>query len=45
MPSWLMFHTAFDIGRVGFAASIAVVLTVIITCVALLIGRLSRPVT
>jgi raffinose/stachyose/melibiose transport system permease protein len=45
VPSWLMFHNAFDIGRVGFAASIAVVLTVIITCVALLIGRLSRPVT
>jgi len=44
VPSWLMFHNAFDIGRVGFAASIAVVLTVIITCVALVIGRLSRPV-
>ena len=37
-----MFHNAFDLSRVGFAASIAVVLTVIITCVALLIGRLSR---
>jgi raffinose/stachyose/melibiose transport system permease protein len=43
VPSWLMFHNAFDINRVGFAASIAVVLTIIITCVALLIGRLSRP--
>ncbi|MDP9256379.1 MAG: sugar ABC transporter permease [Actinomycetota bacterium] len=43
VPSWLMFHNAFDINRVGFAASIAVVLTVIITCVALMIGRLSRP--
>ena len=38
-----MFHNAFDINRVGFAASIAVVLTIIITVVALLIGRLSRP--
>ena len=44
VPSWLMFHNAFDIGRVGFAASIAVVLTVIIMAIALLIGRLSRPV-
>ena len=42
VPSWLMFHNAFDISRVGFAASIAVVLTIIITAVALLIGRLSR---
>jgi raffinose/stachyose/melibiose transport system permease protein len=42
VPSWLMFHNAFDINRVGFAASIAVVLTVIITAIALLIGRLSR---
>ena len=33
-----MFHNAFDLSRVGFAASIAVVLTVIITAVALLIG-------
>ena len=39
-----MFHNAFDISRVGFAASIAVVLTIMITAVALLIGRLSRPV-
>jgi raffinose/stachyose/melibiose transport system permease protein len=45
VPSWLMFHNAFDLSRVGFAASIAVVLTIIITCIALLIGRLSRPVT
>jgi raffinose/stachyose/melibiose transport system permease protein len=44
VPSWLMFHNAFDLSRVGFAASIAVALTVIITAVALLIGRLSRPV-
>ncbi len=42
VPSWLMFHNAFDLSRVGFAASIAVVLTVIITGVALLIGSLSR---
>jgi raffinose/stachyose/melibiose transport system permease protein len=42
VPSWLMFHNAFDINRVGFAASIAVVLTIIITAVALFIGRLSR---
>ena len=35
VPSWLMFHNAFDLGRVGFAASIAVVLTIIITAVAL----------
>jgi raffinose/stachyose/melibiose transport system permease protein len=42
VPSWLMFQNAFSYSRVGFAASIAVVLTVIITCVALLIGRLSR---
>ena len=26
VPSWLMFHNAFDYSRVGFAASIAVVL-------------------
>ena len=26
VPSWLMFHNAFDLSRVGFAASIAVVL-------------------
>jgi ABC-type sugar transport system permease subunit len=39
-----MFHNAFDLSRVGFAASIAVALTIIITAVALLIGRLSRPV-
>jgi raffinose/stachyose/melibiose transport system permease protein len=45
VPSWLMFHNAFDLSRVGFAASIAVALTIIITAVALLIGRLSRPVT
>jgi raffinose/stachyose/melibiose transport system permease protein len=44
VPSWLMFHNAFDLSRVGFAASIAVVLTIIITAVALMIGRLSRPV-
>jgi raffinose/stachyose/melibiose transport system permease protein len=44
VPSWLMFHSAFDLNRVGFAASIAVVLTVIITAIALVIGRLSRPV-
>jgi raffinose/stachyose/melibiose transport system permease protein len=44
VPSWLMFHNAFDLSRVGFAASIAVVLTIIITCIALVIGRLSRPV-
>jgi ABC-type sugar transport system permease subunit len=37
-----MFQNAFSYSRVGFAASIAVVLTVIITGVALLIGRLSR---
>jgi ABC-type sugar transport system permease subunit len=37
-----MFHNAFDINRVGFAASIAVVLTIVITAVALFIGRLSR---
>ena len=42
VPSWLMFHNAFDLSRVGFAASIAVVLTVIITGVALLLGSLSR---
>ena len=42
VPSWLMFQNAFSYSRVGFAASIAVVLTVIITGVALLIGRLSR---
>jgi raffinose/stachyose/melibiose transport system permease protein len=42
VPSWLMFHNAFDLSRVGFAASIAVVLTVIITAVALIIGSLSR---
>ncbi len=35
VPSWLMFHNAFDLSRVGFAASIAVVLTIIITAVAL----------
>ena len=38
VPSWVMFHNAFDLSRVGFAASIAVVLTVIITAVALVIG-------
>jgi raffinose/stachyose/melibiose transport system permease protein len=42
VPSWVMFHNAFDLSRVGFAASIAVVLTVIITAVALVIGSLSR---
>ena len=42
VPSWLMFHNAFDLSRVGFAASIAVVLTIIITAVALAIGSLSR---
>ena len=42
VPSWLMFHNAFDLSRVGFAASIAVVLTVIITAVALVIGSASR---
>jgi raffinose/stachyose/melibiose transport system permease protein len=42
VPSWLMFHNAFDLSRVGFAASIAVVLTIIITTVALAIGSLSR---
>jgi raffinose/stachyose/melibiose transport system permease protein len=42
VPSWLMFHNAFDLGRVGFAASIAVVLTIVITTIALFIGRLSR---
>jgi raffinose/stachyose/melibiose transport system permease protein len=42
VPSWVMFHNAFDLNRVGYAASIAVVLTVIITGIALLIGSLSR---
>jgi raffinose/stachyose/melibiose transport system permease protein len=42
VPSWVMFHNAFDLSRVGFAASIAVVLTVIITGIAVLIGRSSR---
>jgi raffinose/stachyose/melibiose transport system permease protein len=42
VPSWVMFHNAFDLNRVGFAAAIAVILTVIITCVALVIGRGSR---
>jgi raffinose/stachyose/melibiose transport system permease protein len=42
VPSWVMFHNAFDLNRVGYAASIAVVLTVIITAIALCIGSLSR---
>src|SRR5205085_201901 len=39
VPSWLMFHDAFEIHRVGLAAAIATVLTVIISLVALGISR------
>jgi raffinose/stachyose/melibiose transport system permease protein len=39
VPSWLMFHNAFEIHRVGLAAAIATVLTIIISLVALGISR------
>ena len=42
VPSWLMFHNAFEVHQVGYAAAIATVLTVLITAIALVIGRMSR---
>ena len=39
VPSWLMFHDAFEIHRVGLAAAIATVLTAVISVVALGISR------
>jgi raffinose/stachyose/melibiose transport system permease protein len=42
VPSWLMFHDAFEIHQVGMAAAIATTLTAIIALVALVIGRFSR---
>jgi raffinose/stachyose/melibiose transport system permease protein len=42
VPSWLMFHDAFEIHQVGLAAAIATALTVIIAAVAIVIGRFSR---
>jgi raffinose/stachyose/melibiose transport system permease protein len=42
VPSWLMFHDAFEVHKVGLAAAIATALTVIIAAVALAIGRFSR---
>jgi raffinose/stachyose/melibiose transport system permease protein len=39
VPSWLMFHNAFEIHRVGLAAAIATVLTAVISLVALGISR------
>ena len=40
VPSWLVYQNAFATGRVGLAAAVAVVLTVIIFAVAFLITRL-----
>jgi raffinose/stachyose/melibiose transport system permease protein len=42
VPSWLMFHDAFEIHQVGMAAAIATTLTIIIAAVAVAIGRFSR---
>jgi raffinose/stachyose/melibiose transport system permease protein len=42
VPSWLMFHDAFEIHQVGMAAAIATALTIIIAFVAVVIGRFSR---
>ncbi len=43
VPSWLMFYNAFDLPhRVGYAAAIATMLTLTISAVALVLGRLSR---
>jgi raffinose/stachyose/melibiose transport system permease protein len=39
VPSWVMFHNAFEVHRVGLAAAIATVLTVVISLVALVISR------
>jgi raffinose/stachyose/melibiose transport system permease protein len=39
VPSWLMFHNAFEIHRVGLAAAIATLLTTIISLVAVGISR------
>jgi raffinose/stachyose/melibiose transport system permease protein len=45
VPSWLMFHDAFELHQVGMAATIATVLTLIISLVALGIGSMSRRTT
>jgi raffinose/stachyose/melibiose transport system permease protein len=40
VPSWLVYQNAFANGRVGLAAAVAVVLTIIIFAVAFLITRI-----
>jgi raffinose/stachyose/melibiose transport system permease protein len=40
VPSWLVYQNAFAVGRVGLAAAVAVVLTIIIFAVAFLITRI-----